>query len=99
MKFTRDDIWPVIVGFLLVVTIAFHLDNIRLRSLIQAPQAPATAITAPEQRIMSVRELQAFLNDKGHSRYACGVDGRMGKETQRAWDNWIMDRYAKGEFE
>lgn len=66
---------------------------------IPAPDSPVEQRTTLEPVIMSIRELQQALNDKGHSRYKCEVDGRMGKETLKAWDNWICDRQAKKEFE
>lgn len=64
-----------------------------------SPHSPPTAITAPEQQIMSIRELQTALNAQGHSRYKCEIDGRMGKETLKAWSNFICDRQAGKEFQ
>jgi len=63
----------------------------------EAEPAPVFKIV-PQKVPMSVRELQTFLNEQGHVRYKCKVDGRMGKETQTAWDNYICDRYAIEEF-
>lgn len=68
--------------------------------LSQRPQkASSTSIeqqAAPEQVIMSIRELQQALNDKGHKRYYCGkVDGKPGPKLFRAWSNWICDRNYK----
>lgn len=64
----------------------------------KTPSTPIEARTA-EIRILSPRELQNFLNSKGHSRYKCKVDGKIGQETIRAWNNYICDRYAKKEFD
>jgi hypothetical protein len=72
--------------------------------LLASPHVPAKATDSPVETIkeikvpMSVRELQTFLNEAGHPRYACKIDGKMGGETQRAWDNYICDQYAKREF-
>ena len=44
---------------------------------------------------MSVRETQEFLNDQGHSRYKCKVDGIPGPETFKALDNWLNDQHYK----
>ena len=48
-----------------------------------------------QKEIMSIRELQQALNDKGHSRYKCKVDGKWGGETTQALDNYICDREYK----
>ena len=47
---------------------------------------------------MSVRDLQEFLNEQGHSRYECEVDGVFGRETNQALENYLCDQYAKREF-
>ena len=62
------------------------------------PPETACETRTVEKVPMSVRELQTFLNEAGHSRYACEIDGKMGKETQKAWDNYICDQYAKESF-
>ena len=61
---------------------------------------PSERRTAPEPTIMSIRELQTFLNEQDDpwGRYKCGIDGKMGKETLTAWDNYICDRQAIKEF-
>lgn len=61
----------------------------------EAPSSPVQTRTAPEQEIMSIREMQTFLNVQGHSRYACEVDGKWGPETARALENYICDRNYK----
>ena len=49
-----------------------------------------------EKRVpMSIRELQRFLCEAGHSRYKCEIDGKWGNETAIALDNYICDRYYK----
>ena len=105
MKLKHEDIWPVIVGFLLIMTIGLHLKNIQLRSMIPAPQPTQEAITTPDKQIMSIREMQTFLRDTGNPRYDIGpkgVDGKLGgpeSATRKAWDNYICDRQASKEFE
>ena len=64
----------------------------------EAPRSPVSVQTAPEQQVMSIRELQTFLNEKGHSRYKCEIDGRIGPETLKAWSNYICDRQSIKEF-
>lgn len=66
---------------------------------IKTPSKAVGRQTALEQGIMSIRELQQALNDKGHSRYKCEIDGRMGPQTLKAWNNYICDRQARLEFE
>ena len=79
-----------ILGICIVMAIGLYCNMAH-----KATDRPQEAITVVKRGIMSIRELQTFLNEKGHSRYACKVDGKMGKETQRAWDNWICDRHYK----
>ncbi len=60
----------------------------------QAPDTPQAVVI--EKRVpMSIRELQAFLCEAGHSRYKCAIDGKWGKQTAKALDNWLCDRYYK----
>ena len=49
---------------------------------------------------MSIRELQTFLNEQYDpwGRYKCDLDGKMGKETLKAWTCYICDRQAIKEF-
>ena len=61
----------------------------------EAPSSPVQAITTPDKQIMSIREMQTFLNAQGHSRYKCKVDGKWGPETAKALDNFICDRNYK----
>ena len=63
----------------------------------QRPVALAKSVTKVEvqKEIMSIRELQQALNDKGHSRYKCKVDGKWGGETAQALENYICDREYK----
>ena len=63
----------------------------------QRPVALAKSVTKVEvqKEIMSIRELQQALNDKGHSRYKCKVDGKWGSETAQALENYICDREYK----
>ena len=64
---------------------------------VTAPQTAVETISA-EKVPMSIRELQTFLNEAGHSRYKCDVDGKMGPKTLKAWSNYICDRQAIKEF-
>ena len=61
----------------------------------KASSSPVSVQTAPKHGIMSIRELQQALNDKGHSRYKCEVDGKWGPETAKALENYICDRNYK----
>ena len=66
----------------------------------EAPRSPVKTITAEKRVIMSIREMQTFLNAQGHSRYYCGeVDGIPGPKLFKAIDNWVCDRQASKEFE
>jgi len=48
--------------------------------------------------IPSAREIQQRLEDLGNPRYdPNGVDGYIGKDSRKAWDNYVCDRFAKGE--
>lgn len=48
--------------------------------------------------IPSQREIQQRLEDLNNPRYdPNGVDGWIGEDSRKAWDNFICDRYAKGE--
>ena len=51
MKLKYEDMWPVMVGFLLIMTIGLHLKNIQLRSMIPAPQPTQEAITTEIWRV------------------------------------------------
>ena len=84
------------IGIGLICTVAYYGEQ-----SMEAHTPPETACeTRTVEKVpMSVRELQTFLNEAGHSRYACEIDGKMGKETQKAWDNYICDQYAKESFE
>lgn len=86
--------FTTIIGILIVIVIGWYCQQAHT-----APQTPPETLSASEPVIMSIRELQQALNEKGHSRYKCEIDGRMGKETLRAWSNYICDRQAKKEFE
>lgn len=93
----KTTIHTIIAGLFFVGVVA--LFSKQAHQPIKAVSSPVSVRTAPEPTIMSIRELQTALNAKGHSRYRCEVDGKMGKETLKAWSNYICDRQAKGEFE
>ncbi len=78
----------IILGLLFVFLIAW---NTKLKCDAVEPKVKIVV----QKEIMSIRELQTFLNEQGHSRYTCAIDGKMGKETLRAWSNYINDRYYK----
>lgn len=44
----------------------------------------------PPERTISAQ--QQFLNSKG---YPCVIDGRLGRETEGAWNDYIRDRRKK----
>jgi len=49
--------------------------------------------------IPSAKEIQQRLNDLNDPRYFCGKpDGIIGKQSQMAWDNYIIDRFAIATF-
>ena len=88
-----DQLPTKMIALLIVILIGYWCQQAHT-----APDSPVQAITTSQPVIMSIRQLQQALNDKGHSRYACEIDGRMGKETLKAWSNYICDRQAIKEF-
>ena len=99
MKLTYQITINIIVTAILCIFV-WYLSGMEASQVpVKVPDRPPSVQTAPERVIMSIRELQTALNEKGHSRYSCEVDGRMGKETLKAWSNWICDRQARKEFE
>ena len=90
----KHTIITVIVGLMAVVIIGMYCQFAHQTPL-RATDSPASVQTTPVRVIMSVRELQAALNAKGHSRYTCEVDGKWGSETAKALDNFICDRNYK----
>ncbi len=61
-------------------------------------EARPVYVTKEVKKPMSIRELQTFLNDQGHPRYRCEIDGKYGRETGQALDNWLCDEQAKKHF-
>ncbi len=59
---------------------------------------PVVKLVPVQSDIPSAREIQQRLKDTGKPRYDCKVDGIVGPETIKAWDAYIMDRYAKKAF-
>lgn len=86
-----------VIGIMFVIIVGMYCKIAHMSTFV-APDSPPAIITAPELAIMSIRELQTALNAQGHSRYKCEVDGKMGKETLKAWSNYICDRQAIKEF-
>ena len=61
-------------------------------------QEPQIVYVADPNYIPSVMEIQQRLKDLNEPRYDPGkVDGIPGKMTVTAWDNFVCDRFAKGE--
>lgn len=89
----KTTIYTLIVGLMAIVMVGMYCERQS-----KPPERPLSRLTTPERVIMSIRELQQALNDKAHPRYKCEVDGQMGQETLKAWDNFICDRQATKEF-
>ena len=83
----------LLVGFGCVVLIAMYC-------LIQT-QKQVKIIRVPDpNHIPSAIEIQQRLTDLDKPRYDPGkIDGKIGKQSQTAWDNFVMDRYAKKAIE
>ena len=83
----------LLVGFGCVVLIAMYC-------IIQT-QKQVKIIQVPDLNyIPSARQIQQRLTDLDNPRYdPNGIDGRIGTDSQTAWDNYICDRYAKRSIE
>ncbi len=64
-------------------------------------QKQVKIIRVPDpNHIPSARQIQQRLTDLDKPRYdPKGVDGVIGDKSQKAWDNYICDRYAKRSIE
>lgn len=63
------------------------------------PPVPEVIIYVPSMDIPSAIEIQQRLTDLGKDRYdPNGVDGKIGVESQKAWDNYSCDQHAKVYF-
>lgn len=98
-------LYPIILNVIVIVMLGALCTFVRYVGVkdgsgvpVKAPQQAVEMRTAPERVIMSIRELQAALNAREHSRYKCEVDGKWGPQTAKALDNYICDRQAIKEF-
>lgn len=92
----KDTIITLIIASMAVVIIAQHC-------AIKAPSSPVCdQMTEKAIDIPSIRQIQQMLNDTGKKRYDCGkVDGKISLtgKTQKSWNNYTKDQFAKVEFE
>ena len=59
----------------------------------------ANIVYIQDQNIPSAMEIQQRLKDLNEERYNPGkIDGVIGKQSQKAWDNYECDKQAKKEF-
>lgn len=88
MKVLRN-LFTFIVGFSFIVAVGLYCAR---------AQAP-TIVYVQDPNIPSTREIQQRLKEMGIERYDPGkIDGVIGKNSRKAWDNYICDQHAKRTF-
>jgi len=83
----------LLVGIGIIVLVGIYC-------IIQTQKSKVVYIYFPDPNIPSAREIQQRLEDIGNPRYdPKGVDGIIGKDSIKAWDNYTCDQYAKRAIE
>jgi len=80
----------IITGILIVIAIGLATERICQQNVIE------TESGIKQKQVMSIIELQEFLNSQDNNRYYCGkIDGICGKQTIRAWNNYCNDQACR----
>lgn len=84
-----------ILVFLVILSMGLGIGFVAAR--INTPVVKLVPVQSP---IPSQREIQQRLTDFNDPRYdPNGVDGWIGTDSRKAWDNYTKDQYAIREFE